>query len=59
MIPPSTPIDETLARLPAAARDLALPPGVRTAHDLVHAIRRGEVACDKALAKAILKAIEV
>lgn len=45
MIPASTPIAETLARL--GTPDLAVPSHVRTAHDLWHAIQRGEIAADK------------
>ena len=54
MIPPSTPILETLLALGIA---LDLPSHVRTAHDLRHALERKEIEVDAKTAKQIRAAI--
>lgn len=54
MIPPSTPIVETLAQL---GLTLDLPAHVRTAHDLLHALERGEIEASAKAAKQIKAAI--
>ena len=54
MIPPSTPITETLLAL---GIKLELPPHVRTAGDLAVALERGEVEVDAKTAKKITESI--
>lgn len=54
MIPPSTPIAETLAQL---GLTLDIPAHVRTAHDLLHALERGEVEVSAKAAKQIKEKI--
>ena len=54
MIPPSTPIIETLISL---GLKLDLPPHVRTAGDLAVALERGEVEVDAKAEKKIKEAI--
>jgi len=54
MIPPSTPILETLLAL---GLKLDLPSHVRTAHDLAVALERGEIEVDAKAAKKIKEAI--
>lgn len=56
MIPGSTPIEQVRARLPEVAA-LDLPPHVRTAHDLLHAIQRGEIVGEKKTLTAIARQV--
>jgi hypothetical protein len=54
MIPPSTPIEETCAALKLT---VSLPSHVRTAGDLIVAIKRGDVEVNAATAKKIKESI--